>query len=85
MGCPQDSQVRLEEAKARFLEEAGKLTPSEWIRKHPDTAVGGAVAAGLLLGFSDEAREETVKKAAVGLRLARAFLSGLKGNSPGGS
>ena len=46
MGSPEDHPQSLEEAKARFLEEMGKLTPSAWIREHPDVAVGGALAAG---------------------------------------
>ncbi len=50
MECPEDRQTSLEEAKARFLDEAGSLTPSAWIREHPDAAIGAALAAGFLLG-----------------------------------
>jgi len=83
MERPEDRQASLEEAKARFLEEAGSLTPSAWIREHPDAAIGAALAAGFLMGCSPESQEATVRSASEGLRMARAFLSRFE-NPPGG-
>lgn len=78
MERPENRPKSLEEAKARFLEEAGSLTPSAWIRKHPDAALGGAFAAGFLLGSSPEVQEAAIRNAGSGLKLASAFLAGFR-------
>jgi len=83
MGRPEDRPKSLEEAKARFLEEAGSLTPSAWIRKHPDAALGGAFAAGFLLGTSPEVQGAAIRNAGFGLKLASAFLEGLRESTGG--
>jgi hypothetical protein len=82
MERPEDRPASLEEAKFRFLDEAGRLTPSAWIRENPDVALGGALAAGLLIGCSPEAQEAAIRNANSGFRLAAAFLAGLR-NSAG--
>lgn len=79
MGRQEDRPMSLEEAKARFLEEAGRLTPSAWIREHPDAAIGGALAAGFFMGCSPEAQEMAARNAAAGLRLAQGLLAQLSG------
>ncbi len=83
MGSQEDRPASLEEAKARFLREAEALTPSAWIRKHPDAAVGGAFAAGFLLGSSPEVQEAAIQNLGSGARLVSAFLEGLRESAGG--
>jgi len=83
MGRPEDRPKSLEEAKARFLREAESLAPSTWIRKHPDAALGGAFAAGFLLGTSPEVQDAAVRNAGFGLKLASAFLEGIRESAGG--
>lgn len=83
MERPEDRPASLEQAKARFLEEAGRLTPSAWIREHPDAALGGALAAGFLFGCSPDAQEAVLRNAQSGFKLAAAFLAGLKDSAGG--
>jgi hypothetical protein len=84
MERPEDRQTSLGAAKARFLEEAATLTPSAWIREHPDAALGGALFAGLLVGCSEESREAALRSTTGGIRLAQAFLAGIAGGPPPG-
>lgn len=84
MERPENRPENLEAAKARFLEEAGKLTPSAWIREHPELAVGGALAAGFFLGCTPEAQEATIRNASTGIRLVRELLERM-GRLPGGT
>ena len=84
MERPENRPENLEAAKARFLEEAGRLTPSAWIREHPELAVGGALAAGFFLGCTPEAQEATIRNASTGIRLVRELLERM-GRLPGGT
>jgi len=84
MGRPEDHPQSLEEAKVRFLEEMEKLTPSAWIREHPELALGGALIAGLLVGSSEEAVEAAARNGPRGIRLAQAFLAGIREGIPQG-
>ena len=85
MGSPEDHPQSLEEAKARFLEEMGKLAPSAWVREHPERALGGALIAGVLIGSSEETMEAVARNGPKGIRLAQALLAGIReGIPPGG-
>mgnify|MGYP003592919609 CR=1 FL=1 len=84
MGRPEGHPQSLEEAKARFLEEMGKLTPSAWIREHPEMAIGGAIIAGVLIGSSEETMEAVARNGPRGIRLAHAFLAGIREGIPQG-
>ena len=85
MGSPEAHPQSLEEAKARFLEEMGKLTPSAWIREHPEMAIGGAIIAGVLIGSSEETMEAVARNGPKGIRLAQALLAWIReGIPPGG-